>query len=353
MKHPYPSAADLAADESFINWVKNAGPEEERYWHNWLQTHPGQEERLAQARHLVLLLAGQQQEELQDWESQQIWHNLTEARRQNPSGGIFPYSLFRSPIAAVATGLLALAGGVALYQAYTPKQLSYATAYGERKTITLPDQSIVMLNANSRLSLPASWPEGEARQVHLQGEAYFSVRHTARHQPFQVHTPDGVQVEVLGTEFSVSDRGQENQVVLASGKVQVRIAPEAGAGKEQQFLMQPGQLVAMSEKTRLVTRKAVDPQLYLSGTHNIVVFYNTSLAEIARLLAQDYGCQVVFADKELARRRLTASFQVSSLEELLETLAATLNLRMERQDKKIIISKPPFIQSPNSTPYAK
>ncbi|MGV3639512.1 MAG: FecR family protein [Adhaeribacter sp.] len=352
MKHPYPSAADLAADESFINWVNQAGPQDDLYWQHWLQAHPGQEELLAQARSLVLLLSRQQQETLQDWESAQIWHNLAQARGQNPAGGGL-FHLFRSRIAAAATGLLALAGGLALYQSYFPKQLHYATTYGERKTITLPDNSTVMLNANSRLSLPESWQEGEPRQVHLQGEAYFSVKHTASHQPFQVHTPDGVQVEVLGTEFSVSDRGAENQVVLASGKVQVRIAPEASAVQEQKLLMQPGQLVAMSEKTRQVSRKAVDPQLYLAWTQNKVVFDNTSLAEIARLLGQDYGCQVVFADKELAARRLTASFEVSSLGDLLETLAATLNLRIEKQDKKIIISKPSILSSPNSTTYAK
>ena len=91
MTHPYPSAADLAADESFINWVINAGPQEDLYWRQWLQTHPGQEELVAQARNLVLLLSRQQQAELQDWESAQIWHSLAQARGQYPGAGrIFP-----------------------------------------------------------------------------------------------------------------------------------------------------------------------------------------------------------------------------------------------------------------------
>lgn len=356
MKHPSPSAAELAADESFINWVKHAGPEESRYWHTWLLAHPGQEALLAQARTLVELLSQQEQEALQDWESEQIWRSLDQALHSGPAAGearVFPFRLLRSRIAAAATGLLALAGGAALYQASQPDQISYATAYGERKTITLPDQSTVILNAHSQLSLPEDWEAGGPREVYLQGEAYFSVQHTKSHQPFRVHTPDGVAVEVLGTAFSVSDRGDHNQVVLASGRVQVRIAPGAAGEQEQNIGMQPGQLVAVSEKTRQATRQAVDPQRYLAWTRNKLVFDNTSLAEIARLLAQDYGCQVVFADKELAARRLTASFEVTTLDGLLETLAATFNLRIEKQNQKIIISKPSLIQSPNPTTYAK
>lgn len=356
MKPSYISAAELAADESFINWVKNARPEETRQWQNWLHANPGQQQLVAEARQLIQVLSQQEQEKLQAWELEQIWENLDRARQQSPAADearIIPFRLFRSRIAAAAAGLLALAAGVALYQSYLPEQLTYATAYGEKKTITLPDQSTVILNAHSSLSLPAKWEAGKAREVYLQGEAFFSVKHTAGHQKFRVHTPDEVQVEVLGTEFSVSDRGEHNQVVLASGKVQVSIASQASRQHGKQVVMRPGQLVEISEKTRGITRKEVDPQAYLAWIHNKLVFDNTSLAEIARLLSQDYGYQVVFADKKLAELRLTASFEVTNLNNLLETLAETFNLHIEKQKQKIIISKPSFNQSNNSTTYAK
>jgi ferric-dicitrate binding protein FerR (iron transport regulator) len=112
--------------------------------------------------------------------------------------------------------------------------------------------------------------------------------------------------------------------------------------------MQPGQVVEVSERTRQLTKKTADPARYLAWTHNKLVFDNTSLGEIAQLLAQDYGYQVIFADKNLAALRLTASFEIKGLDSILETLAGTFNLRIEKQKQKIIISKPKVNQSSNS-----
>lgn len=71
----------------------------------------------------------------------------------------------------------------------------------ERKLFTLPDSSQVWLNANSSVEVAANYGSG-ARQVYLQGEAFFDVKPNSQ-SPFVVETAH-LQIEVLGTAFNVS-----------------------------------------------------------------------------------------------------------------------------------------------------
>src|ERR1700733_11875140 len=65
-----------------------------------------------------------------------------------------------------------------------PVHLSYETAVGHQKRITLADGSSVILNTNSRLDVNFS---AKCRDVHLmRGEAYFEVVHN-KTRPFTVY----------------------------------------------------------------------------------------------------------------------------------------------------------------------
>jgi len=79
-------------------------------------------------------------------------------------------------VAAACVSLIALAGALWWYD---QQPVTISTAFGETRTIRLPDGSHVTLNAHSTLSYPRHWDSGQARQVWLQGEAFFWVSHTA------------------------------------------------------------------------------------------------------------------------------------------------------------------------------
>ena len=77
--------------------------------------------------------------------------------------------------------------------------MTMITSFGCISNATLPDGTIVWLNANSSLQYDPMM-DGNERDVVLQGEAYFDVKADAEH-PFNVKTPymtvTGVQCKCL------------------------------------------------------------------------------------------------------------------------------------------------------------
>jgi transmembrane sensor len=332
---------DFALDHSFIQWVNYPDAANILFWESWLQQHPEKRETVAQARQLVWLLS-RDADALEEAELQAIWERLPlpaatgKKRRETTTAPLFPlrYLQSRSVLSAAAVGLLFLLSAVLLFMLAFPATTVYATSYGQKQHIRLPDGSLVVLNANSRLVIPAEWPTDKARQVSLEGEAYFLVAHTPNNQKFQVTTQDGLQVEVLGTEFNVSTRGAFNQVVLQSGKVRLHLDNSA-----HPMEMQPGQLVQVSETSGQVVAKQVRPELYTAWKDNKLLLDNTPLAAVAQLLEHTYGCRVVFRDPELARLRLSASLQTGSLDNLLAILSETLSLHITREGRQLLMAR--------------
>jgi ferric-dicitrate binding protein FerR (iron transport regulator) len=93
---------------------------------------------------------------------------------------------------------------------------SVSTEYAERSEVRLPDNSEIILNADSRITYSEiNW--NKERNVSLQGEAFFKV---AKGQKFTVATKDGL-VTVLGTQFNVENRKGFFEVSCYEGLVSV------------------------------------------------------------------------------------------------------------------------------------
>ena len=93
---------------------------------------------------------------------------------------------------------------------------SFKTEFAQTKTFNLPDNSEVILNANSEISYSKKdWKE--SRNLTLNGEAYFKVQ---KGKKFTVNTQIG-QVTVLGTQFNVKERSNYFEVKTFEGLVSV------------------------------------------------------------------------------------------------------------------------------------
>ena len=93
---------------------------------------------------------------------------------------------------------------------------NFKTEFAQTKTFNLPDNSEVLLNANSEISYSKKdWKKN--RNLTLSGEAYFKVQ---KGKKFTVNTAVG-EVTVLGTQFNIKERENYFEVKTYEGLVSV------------------------------------------------------------------------------------------------------------------------------------
>ncbi|MCA0228918.1 MAG: FecR domain-containing protein [Bacteroidetes bacterium] len=235
---------------------------------------------------------------------------------------------------AAASVVLVLGGVGWLFRSSLLYQ-TYQTAFGETKSVRLPDGSKVTLNANSLLRLPRFGFGTKNREVFLKGEASFSVTHTPDHQKFVVKTNKQFEVVVLGTEFSVYARQRISKVVLSKGKVQVRYQQ---GRTQKQIVLTPGDLVTLDRENNMDKKAVSHPQNYAAWEQKRFVFEETSLQDVAYLLQENYGLEVEIKDKELSERVIMGSFRAENVDQLLQSISELLDISVVRQGNRVQLS---------------
>ncbi|WP_028666336.1 FecR family protein [Runella zeae] len=209
---------------------------------------------------------------------------------------------------------------------------TYTTEYGNLQNVQLEDGTLVNLNANSTLRVPRFGFGTDTRQVLLEGEAYFSVTHTATHQKFVVKTNRDFSIEVLGTEFAMRERAQGMQVVLDKGKVKVHY------GKANQpITMKPGDLVILNNGEQAKLKQTTKPQVYSAWRNHRFVFERTSLREVGYLLKDNYGIEVKINSEALAKRTISGEIEAKNAEDLIEALSEVFDLKIIKNKNSITI----------------
>ncbi len=286
-------------------------------------------------------------ERLEEWErehpqflpdTEKAWqHFLLRLRNKGiPDRGILPARKLSFPFrwiryAAAAATLV----GVMIYSGWDFVQYkTYKTGFGEVRTLSLSDGSKVTINANSALQIPRFGFGSRSREVHLQGEAEFSVAPARDEKTFLVRTPDQLEVEVLGTEFIVYSRDRGSKVVLHKGRVLLRSLQDT---VRRTMAIQPGDVVTI-HKGIFNLKKKQPTQIYSSWKEHRFVFDHTSLQEIAFQMEESFGVKMQIADTVLAGREVTGTYEAVEARDLLDVLAKVLNVEMKQTGKKVDVN---------------
>ncbi len=347
------SAEDFALDEHFQQWVLAPDTNTARFWHRWLQAHPEKEPVIREAEAIVRQMSKDSDAPAAGRE-EAVWTNIySHLRREEGFGQTAPSrsrQLRRPVFATYLPAWQKMAAGLAGFLLIAALLLiinqlmgtRYTTGFAETETITLPDGSRVILNANSSLKLSPAWHSDQAREVWLEGEAFFHVskKPGAGNARFIVHT-DHLQVEVLGTQFNVNNRRGKTKVVLTEGKVKLN-----DQDNDNNLLMQPGDYVEYSNQQTSFSRKKVDPLLYSSWKNNRLIFTDTPLGEVAHRLEDHYGLQVVFRDESLRELAFTGNFPANDLSFFLQVLSRSLDIAVTHDGNQIVIDQQPENQAP-------
>ena len=141
---------------------------------------------------------------------------LTQARSNAGTGPAHARKWLLGWPAGIAAGVMVAMLAVGGWMANEGRS-SYATHVGEQRSITLPDGSVVELNARSRIKV--RWSSTERRVELLEGQALFQVAKDAQ-RPFTVHT-DRTSVRAVGTQFDVYRKPEGTVVTVLEGRVAV------------------------------------------------------------------------------------------------------------------------------------
>jgi len=202
---------------------------------------------------------------------------------------------------------------------------------GEKLIITLPDSSRITLNAESKLKYPAGFP-GNNREVFLEGEAFFEVKHDSS-KPFLARA-QGVITKVLGTVFNVSAYSEENNVnvSLVSGKIRV-----SSENSPDGIMLQPMQKLQFSKNDETSIVAEFDLQKETGWKNNIYIFDNEPLEKVLKQLERNYGVKMELEDNSSKNKKIKANFKNESLATVIEVIKKSMQLKakIEKKDNQI------------------
>jgi len=388
-------------DESFCNYCSGTNSDDVRYWEEWLKEHPGDREKIEEQKKLVLLLAGeaavtetegqflrlQQRLEavgrppvrrlypmLLKWTAAVLFlaaaglslytyrkgHNAPLAAQDNEK--VIPPASYMATLTlsdgtkidlkGAANGRIASGPGSSVSK-IGEGQLVYSAASdghpfpaafntlttpkGGHFNVTLPDGTMVSLNAASSLTYATGPGERGDRVVELTGEAYFDVKHDAL-RPFIVKA-SGQEIKDIGTSFNIRSYPGEGGIktTLISGAVRVSTDVAAHQHAESVYLV-PGQQAYVTEEGDLATAP-VDTTTAVAWKNGHFYFKNADIGSVMREVSRWYDVDISY-DKDISTDGLNGKIsRQSNLSEILEKLSATGFVHFRTEGRKIIVLK--------------
>ena len=203
---------------------------------------------------------------------------------------------------------------------------------GGEYNLVLADGTSVMINSDSKLSVPDRF-EGKERRVRLEGEALFHVAQDVEH-PFIVET-DGGDVTVLGTVFNVNAYSGEDyvQTTLVEGRVAFQ-----GKGMTEARTIAPGEQITYDVQTNSVNVEKVDTRIYTAWTEGKWIIEGERLDEIMKQLARWYDVTVFYQNAEAKDLVFTGDLEkYSNCNVILDIISMTTNVEFELKDRVIIV----------------
>ncbi len=325
------SIDDFVTDPFFKEWVLYSDPAHDEFWMNWKQSNPSKINLIEEAKALVLALE-KSKKEMKPNELISVWETIQSEIKLPPKSikstdGKSHFWSFATVAASITFTI------IAWYWFELPKEIEYQTAFGETKEITLPDSSTVMLNSNSKLTFVDNWEGQMAREIWIEGEAFFSVVHKVDHQPFKVLSSQNVAIEVLGTQFNVYNRSEETAVVLTSGLVTLSFPVKEKEGK---IVMSPGELVEFKESK--FQRKKVNTSLYTSWKDKVFHLDETSLDEIIKMARNNYGIEIEILDDEVLDQTASGSMPLGDAADFMDQISKIFNIELVKDQNKYLIN---------------
>jgi transmembrane sensor len=210
------------------------------------------------------------------------------------------------------------------------------TKKGQFTRITLSDGSRVFLNAESALIFPERFT-GEVREVMLEGEGYFEVVHDP-HREFRILAA-GAVIEVLSTSFNVNTRTDRTKIVSVVVSEGVVALKGGGEFDERGVIINGGMMSIWTKDRGASAPVKVDLQNMLAWMRGELIFESTPLEDVIIQLERRYNIVIKVEDESLLSRRLTASYSVETIDDIIKNVALTINVSYRKENDNFYFLK--------------
>ncbi|MBE9601564.1 FecR family protein [Pedobacter sp. MC2016-24] len=331
-------AIDFFNDEIFIKYALHVEADQQAYWHQVLGKYPEKESALMEAETWVRILNAQKIHK-PITNSEDAWISITSRIAENDLSRTNSNSQFKR-IAIWLSGIAALF--FIYFVAVEFLELgrkTFQSRYGELRRLSFPDESIAILNANSKVHYFRGWSSDKPRELWLEGEASFKVKHVAIKNRFQeadsfkVHV-NGIRLTVLGTQFNVKDRRGETLISLIEGSL--RVDKEEAGGFSR--IMKPGEVFRYDGKElhEMVSEKTAKASQ--DWTHRELELDGYTLQDIIHVLEDNYGYHVQMNASELANKKLSGTIPLSSDADILFVMRKVFDINIIKNKNQLTIN---------------
>ena len=200
------------------------------------------------------------------------------------------------------------------------------------QTLQLPDGTRITFDIGSTFTYPKSFDGADAREVSLDGEAFFEVTRNEK-LPFTVHANGGT-VKVLGTSFAVRSWKSDENIIVAVKNGRVSFGPEMNNDTSKVVYLTENTMSKLSRRTAIPTpAENIDFSKSLSWMKREIYFQNTPVPEVLRQLERWYHVSIQAADSSMLHENITVFIGNKPLSENLDLLAVILGMKVvERAD---------------------
>ena len=213
------------------------------------------------------------------------------------------------------------------YDRYFSTVRYYADANIEN--VILEDGTHVTLNKNSWVEAPKYF-RGSLRKVSMNGEAFFKVKRDTAH-PFIIETGNAA-IKVLGTSFNVKTMPEGNiNVTVATGKV--AFMPH---NTKDVVILVKNEYVSWDEAKKEALKSISSSQNYIAWKTHRFEFKENKLDSVVKAINAIYNAEIAI-DTQLSQLKLTARFDSLTVEQIVETLKVTFDLKAETTNTGLIL----------------
>lgn len=237
---------------------------------------------------------------------------------------------------AVISLILVVAGYYFIHQQSPKTELneiqftSIKVDKGERRRVTLPDGTRVLMDAGSELSYSGSFLKN--RSLTFKGEAYFEVVKNDS-LPFSVNANHAL-VQVLGTKFNVRAWNETNRVEVAvtEGKVSVK---NSETDEFSGVLLRKGEFSCVKKGENPIQPRQVNVEAYLGWMHNVIDFRDVKVSEVFAQLERWYNYEITIDDKSYLEQHMTININPYNVDDVFELISMLTKTELKREGKRI------------------